>query len=339
MADDKAKVQQVDETTTPAVKRSFFARVGAHYRKWWWLHLIILVVVVLVITLPIVYVAYPRIAQSDVNKSSLNITNLVFSNPTPSSIHANQTQVLTNKASYHPTIYAFNASISLPGASAPLSTVLIPRLQANDGEIINVDATLALNQSTDAVANFTMAVLGLESFQLNFYGRPDLKEGALPREKVSFNKTVTMNGLNGLRGFSLEDLMIASDLTNLNGTALIPNPSIITVAMGNVTLDVSVNGTQIGQSYLTNLVLAPGNNSVPLQGTINTTQVLGLITGNTSAYSSGVLPLGIRGISSVYNGQEIPYFSQALQANLLQTPMNITQVLINSGLGDLATVL
>jgi Protein of unknown function (DUF3712) len=139
-------------------------------------------------------VAYPRIAQSDVNKSSLNITTLAFSNPTPSSIGANQTQVLTNKASYHPTIYAFNASISLVGATAALSSALIPRIQANNGAVINVDTTLALDASSDAVTNFTMAVLGAETFALNFYGTPELKEGALPKEKVTFNKTVTMTG-------------------------------------------------------------------------------------------------------------------------------------------------
>jgi N-acetyl-gamma-glutamylphosphate reductase len=128
-----------------------------------------------------------------VNKSTLNITGLVFSNPTPTSIHINQTQVLGNKAIYHPTIYAFNATIMLVGATAPLATVAIPQTEAEDGVVIDVDTDLTFDNS-DAVMNFTKAVLSTESFGLNVYGKPDLKEGPLPTSQVTFNKTVTMNG-------------------------------------------------------------------------------------------------------------------------------------------------
>lgn len=81
----------------------------------------------------------------------------------------------------------------LVGATAPLATVAIPRLQAEDGAVIVVDTDLALNNS-DAVTDFTKAVLGTEKFELNIYGRPDLKEGPLPTSTVTFNKTVAMNG-------------------------------------------------------------------------------------------------------------------------------------------------
>lgn len=81
----------------------------------------------------------------------------------------------------------------LVGATAPLATVPIPQTQAEDGVVIDVDADLTFNNS-DAVLNFTKAVLGTDSFELNVYGKPDLKEGPLPTSQVTFNKTVTMNG-------------------------------------------------------------------------------------------------------------------------------------------------
>lgn len=146
-----------------------------------------------ILTINRVYVGYPRIAQGDVNKATLNITNLVFSNPSPTSIHINQTQVLGNKAIYHPTIYGFNATIMLVGATAPLATLAVPQTEAEDGAIIVVNTDLSFANS-DAVTNFTKAVLGTESFELNIYGRPDLKEGPLPTSTVTFNKTVAMNG-------------------------------------------------------------------------------------------------------------------------------------------------
>ncbi|RAO69376.1 uncharacterized protein BHQ10_005388 [Talaromyces amestolkiae] len=337
---DKGDVQHVN--AQPVASRGFLGAVGAHFKKWWWLHLIIFAAVVLIITLPLIYVGYPRIAQSDVNKATLNITNLVFSNPSANSIHINQTQVLGNKAIYHPTIFAFNATIMLVGATAPLATLAVPRTEAEDGAVIDVNTDLTFANS-DAVTNFTKAVLGTESFELNVYGRPDLKEGPLPTSTVTFNKTVAMNGLNGLKGFELQDIMIslipAKDGTNMNGSVSIPNPSVITVAMGNVTLNVSVNGTYIGQSYLNNLTLQPGSNIIPLRSTINQTEVIALISGTKAAYPSGVIPLTIVGNSSVYNGVQIPYFTEALSSTPLTTDMNVTQVLINSGLGALAGVL
>lgn len=339
---DKGDVSHVGAEPVATRRRGCLGATGAHFKKWWWLHLIIFAAVVLIITLPLVYVGYPRIAQDDVNKATLNVTSLVFSNPSPSSIHINQTQVLGNKAIYHPTIYGFNATIMLVGATVPLATVAIPQSVADDGAVINVNTDLALDNS-DAVTDFTKAVLGTESFELNFYGRPQLKEGPLPTSTVTFNKTVTMNGMNGLQGFELQNIMIsltpAEDGTNMNGSVSIPNPSVITVAMGNVTLDVSVNGTQIGQSYLNNLTLQPGSNIIPLRSTINQTQVISLVLGTKAAYPSGVIPLTILGNSSVYNGVEIPYFTKALAANPLKTDLNVTQTLINSGLGQLAGIL
>lgn len=82
----------------------------------------------------------------------------------------------------------------LVGATAPLATVLVPKTQAEDGAVIDVNTDLTFANS-DAVTNFTKAVLGTESFELNIYGRPDLKEGPLPTSTVTFNKTVAMNGI------------------------------------------------------------------------------------------------------------------------------------------------
>ncbi|KAL1970458.1 hypothetical protein VTN77DRAFT_4102 [Rasamsonia byssochlamydoides] len=332
MADNKAETQpagvQVEVNLLPG-KRGLWSRLGDHYKKWWWLHLIVLVVIVLVITLLVVYVAYPRIAQNDVNASTLNITQLVITDPTPDSFHVNQTQILGNKATYHPTIYAFNATISLVGATAPIAYALVPQIQANDGEVIHVAQTLQLSNPS-AMADFSKAILNDEEVELNFYGRPDLKEGGLPTRVVTFNKTVTLKGLNGLKGFDITDVNILpttdsnSDSLEMNGTVYIPNPSVLTVAMGNITLDLSVDGSYIGQSFLNDFTLVPGNNTLPMTSTVNQTQIIALLTG---PYKNGVLPIDIRGNKSVYNGVEIPYFSEALASNQLAVNLNVTEAI------------
>jgi uncharacterized membrane protein YdfJ with MMPL/SSD domain len=50
----KTGVTEVETTTAlPPAKRSFGARLGAHFKKWWWVHLIIFIAVLLIILLPV----------------------------------------------------------------------------------------------------------------------------------------------------------------------------------------------------------------------------------------------------------------------------------------------
>ncbi|EEA21337.1 hypothetical protein EYB25_007393 [Talaromyces marneffei] len=342
---DKLDAQHVDAqpvNAQPAKPQGFLGKVLAHFKRWWWVHLIIFAASVLIVSLPLVYIGYPRIAQDAVNRSTLNITRMAFSEPTPNTIRVNQTQVLGNKAIYHPKIFEFNATITLVGSSAPLAVVVVPQSQAEDGAVIHFDTVLNL-QDINAVTNFSRAVLSSEEFQLNVFGRPQLQEGPLPKTTVTFNKTITMKGMGGLKGFELQNMMIsltpAADGTNMNGTVFIPNPSVVSVELGNVTLNVYVNDTLIGNTFINNVTLMPGDNHLPLRSSINQTQVLSFVTGTAPPYPGGILPIIIRGNSSVYGGVEIPYFSKALQSNPLTTQLNITDVLIQSGLGAVAGVL
>lgn len=175
----------------------------------------------------------------------------MFSDPTPDTIHVNQTQVLGNKETYHPKIYSFNASLGLAGAAEPVSYATVPETASNDGQIIIVDDTLQL-RNLDAATEFAKTVLGSDTWELAVYGRPQLREMVLPKSTVTFNKTIKMTGrffflpvfrscaqflagLGGLKGFSLSNVTISptagADGTNMNGTVSIPNPSVVTVPM------------------------------------------------------------------------------------------------------------
>lgn len=119
--------------------------------------------------------------------------------------------------------------------------------------------------------------------------------------------------------------------SNANGTVLIPNPTVISLTMGNVTLTMSVEGTVIGNATIADLFLTPGNSTLPLFATVNTTAVVGLLA--RPEYDCGILPVEIAGNQSIYNGQELTYFSQALQANRMVNEMNIRPAIIEAGFG------
>jgi len=331
----KPGVTELESSTgSPAAKRGFFARLKAHYKKWWWLHLIIFCAVFLIICLPVVYVGYPHIAQSDVNDSTLNITSMTIADPTPTSFHLIQKQVLGSHSVFHPKIYSFLASVSLLGAANAFTSVQVPEVQARDGAAIDVDQVVDLSNA-NAFGDFATAVMLNEEVKLNIYGKPVLQQGSLPKTTVNYNKTVTMKGLNKLTGFEITEFHIMVEAVNgrnMNGTVYIPNPSVMTINMGNVTLDLSVDGQLMGYSYLDDLTLKPGNNTIPMFSNVNQTGVISLVSGNSSRYKGGIVPFTISGNSSVYNGQELPYFSKALAANNLTVHLNVSQALAELGI-------
>ncbi|KAL4929282.1 DUF3712 domain-containing protein [Aspergillus undulatus] len=315
----------VEETTVGApAKPTFWARVKAHYKKWWWAHLIALIIVVLVVVLPVVYVGYPNIAQGDIDDSTLEVTSMEITDPAPNGFHLNQHQVIGTDSVFHPTIYSFDAAVSLLG-SAVFATVRVPEVKGNDGAEVHVDQWVDLSDA-EAFAGFSTAVMMNEEFKLNIYGEPKLKQGGLPKIDIDYNKTVTMKGLNKLDGFRIESLSLdlnRDDGNNAVGTVFIPNPSVLRLSMGNLTLDVSAgNGTAVGQSFLNDLILEPGNNTVPMLSALDTDLLIEFV-----GEIGSTLPLTIVGNSSVYNGEEIPYFTAALAANELTTDLNLLSVL------------
>ncbi|KAJ5519963.1 hypothetical protein N7463_000416 [Penicillium fimorum] len=336
MSTTKASVVEEESHVSPTpVKRGFGARLAAHFKKWWWVHLIIFIACFLIILLPVVFVAYPKIAQDGITDSTLNITEMIISNPTPESFHLEQRQVIGTDSAFHPQIYSFDSAVSLAGAAEPFAHVAVPPVKSKDGAELHFEQKVDLSDAS-AFKDYNTAVMLNEEVLLNVYGRPGLKQGGLPKTTVTYNKTVVMKGLNGLKGFDVPKFNIIyppDKKTNIgmNGTAIIPNPSVMTITMGNVTMNLKLDGRPVGTTYLNDLVLKPGNNSVPLIGEVDQAYIISLLLSKKNPYKDGVLPFDITGNSSVYNGKEIPYFTKALAANKLQIKLDVRAALKVAG--------
>ncbi|GCB26685.1 hypothetical protein AAWM_09570 [Aspergillus awamori] len=324
-SDSKPEVFEDAGVAVPATaKPSFGARVARHFKRWWWVYIIALIVIVLVVVLPVVYVGYPKMAQHIVNDSNLTVTSIVISDPSPSSFDLHQLQVIGSNSSFHPTFYTFSAAISLLG-SAVFTHVQVPQFNGHNGVVIDVNQRANLTNET-AFAEFCKAAIMNEKFPLNVYGKPQLKEGSLPKTTVTYNKTAMVTGLNKLSGFDLVDMSIGTnntDGTNAKGTVYIPNPSDISIAVGNLTLNLEVNNTAIGQAFIYDLTIGPGNNTVPMTANVSTLTVAGML----SSYPDYMLPIDITGNSSIYNNQPLLYIEEALASLKLQVQLNVTQAL------------
>jgi len=124
-------------------------------------------------------------------------------------------------------------------------------------------------------------------------------------------------------------LLAGPDGTNMRGNAHIPNPSPMTLFLGNVTQNLYVDGKLIGYSMIDNMWLRPGDNVLPLRSIADQAAVIGLIT---STYKDAILPVEIRGNSSVVNGQVLPYYTAALKNVPIQIKLNVGPALKALGL-------
>lgn len=115
------------------------------------------------------------------------------------------------------------------------------------------------------------------------------------------------------------------------GTVYIPNPTVMTLTMGNVTFNNYIAGTEtlIGNTTLTELVLKPGNNTLPMKSIVDQSLV---ITQLVSTYKDGMLPIDIVGSTVVYNGQHLSYFENALKGNKQSITLDVGSALKKIGL-------
>jgi hypothetical protein len=309
-------------------------KVKRHCARFWWLHLIIFCVIFLIIALCLVYVAMPKIAQHGVDESSIEFTDLRFLEPTSDSIVLTQAAILHSPSIYTPTLDPFTAASWLVTngtfGPAPMIYVPMPRIHAlhpqSNASVENVNVTIA---DLDQVTAYAAAIITQANVSSALTGQTKLHEGKLPVTTINYNTTSTYKGMNGLKGFNVTGVKInitaAAGEPNLSGFAFIPNPSVITVAMGNVTLILSTaEAGVVGNTTINDFTLVPGNNSLPMTGIINQT----LIT--QSLNKTGFVTLSIMGQSAIYNGQHLTYYEKPLANNILSLDMNVAQVLQDS---------
>jgi len=310
----------------PGKKPGAGGRVKNHCRKFWWCDCIILIVIVLVIVLPIIFVAIPKKAQSEINASTLEVTSQEVTNPQPDGVNLKLTSVIRSDSSYHPTVDSFEAELSLEGQDEPFTTITIPQAKSEAETHITVDQPIKF-ASKDAFALYTKTVLGAETFKVHLDGKTQVHLKGLPGMDVNYNKVVTMKGLNRLSGLNITSLRILqgvgavlADGSNLIGNVSIPNPSVMTLDLGNVTMNLAVDGTSLGYALIPNLVLKPGENVVPMQAHADQLVVIGLIT---SKYKNAILPLTVTGNSSVKDGVHLSYYEEAIKSNVVKVDLNV----------------
>jgi len=334
MASEKGVSHQEEMAASRGGRRTFGQKLKRSCQRFWWIYLFVFIGIVLVVVLPIIYVGYPKMAQSSVNESKLHVTAESILNPAPNAFDLNLTSELETHAKYHPQLDAFEASLYLKDSDIPFATFNTPAIKADNGTVSQVLQRVEIQNLTE-FTRYTMVALASEEYTIYLRGNGGLKQGSLPKTDVDYNQEVQMIGLNGLKGLEVTEFHLLTeslaDGSNAIGNVTVPNPSVMTLALGDVSFDMSVEGTFIGNATMPDLTLRPGNHSYPIHVTSNQTRVATII--QRPEYHCGVFPVDIAGKQSVYGGQVLPYYTEALMHNDLTTMLNVSAALNEVGFG------
>ncbi|KAJ5716263.1 hypothetical protein N7493_008174 [Penicillium malachiteum] len=313
-------------------------RLARHWKRFWFCYCIGNVIF-LAIFLPVFFlVAIPAISQLVVNKSSLVLVSAAVMQPRPD----------TMQLSLHS---ALDLKIALPVRIDPVTLDLFIRddgannawAQGNlTGMTIRGNTTLGITDQYTPILNSTTwteyvrQTVNQKDTTLSLKGTTDSFLGVL-KSKVTMNKDVISPTLDGFNGFSLSDVSLVptrDDGTNMVGNVTLPNPSVLTLEIGTLFLDVKSGDLVIGNATVENVTLKPGNHVNSLTGTLDIGTILKNI-GTVLSDQSASLKNGTLSLTSVtrtvtWNGTLVPYYTTVMSELALTADVGILDFVKNT---------
>ncbi|KAK4170496.1 hypothetical protein QBC43DRAFT_6787 [Cladorrhinum sp. PSN259] len=291
-----------------------------HCVKFWWAYLILLVVIVVIAVPVIILVAVPKIAQHKLDEAELTLDGIHVSNTKSDSMTMSINSTIRSdgkvKANIDPFVGAMYLEDRLP--HTPFALINFPATTADKLQTVNVTQELQIHDP-EALTIFNQWLLANETLRVTVEGKTKVKVNGIARKYgVTFKKTIEMPGLSHLDGTIVNETHISLQAdalgNNFNGQAYIPNRSLVSFELGNVTFYNYLLGAEVGTVYIDNLVVRAGEpNKNLMRATIENGPVLNAL--GEKPYcdeTKGVLPFQIRGKSVENNGQALNYFRDSL---------------------------
>lgn len=141
-----------------------------------------------------IYVGYPKLAQDNVNKSTLHVTSESILTPASDAFDLDLRSELETTSKYHPQLDGFDASLFLEGSDVPFISFTTTGFKATNGSRSQVQQRVPIKNMTE-FTRYTMTVLGSDKYSFSLRGTGGLKQGGLPHTNVDYNQKVEMQGL------------------------------------------------------------------------------------------------------------------------------------------------
>ncbi|KAL4911030.1 hypothetical protein BDW74DRAFT_172482 [Aspergillus multicolor] len=341
-AGSDADIESIEKTpgdaslVEPKLKQKKTRRVKRHFARFWCCY-VFWSVIFLAIFLPIFFlVVIPAIAQLVLDNGMLLLVNATILEPRPDSI------LLTLEA-------ALDLPISLPVRIDPfLLKIYNQDVKGNNtifsselaGTVIDGNTTLGVESVHTAVdvalwTDYVHKVVFTPHAPLPVKGETNAYLGIL-KSHVKLDKNIHQNTLNQFPGFSIEDPTLVFNETNHNlvAKAILPNLSVMTLQIGTTVLDLKAGNYTLGNATIDNLILYPGNHSSPVTGILDLDYLVsnlhGILETQGDALSRGFLRLDAVGRSATYDGELVPYYTEALQQLTLTAELSLAGLVLNT---------
>lgn len=108
----------------------------------------------------------------------------------------------------------------------------------------------------------------------------------------------------------------------------------LTIEIGTIILDIYSGSLLIGNATLEGLTLKPGNNTNPITGVLDLKKIIGnlgeVLKSQAEALKTGNLALSTITRSVVWNGTEVPYYTQVMHELTLTANVGLLSTLKNT---------
>ncbi|KAK8090407.1 hypothetical protein PG997_005368 [Apiospora hydei] len=268
-----------DEYDHPEKAHPTPARVGKrekvrrHFARFWCCYLIA-IIIFLAIMLPVLFLKIiPALAQRIVDDTDLPIKNATLKAVSSDQIKVSLTTSLNVPKGLTVGLDEFSLYMYNPGTEGGfypyLSLDMKPLSLSGESDISVTDQMLRVSNHTE-LNNWLNRTFVDDSTELSVKGDTTAHLGAL-KMGIHLAKTVPLAGLRKLAGVKLDAIKLMlppapSDGANVVGNFTLPNWSILTMDLGNITLDILAGEILVGTATIFDVFLPPGNHSLPFRG-------------------------------------------------------------------------
>ncbi|KAK4465471.1 hypothetical protein QBC42DRAFT_261307 [Cladorrhinum samala] len=291
-----------------------------HCVKFWWAYLILLIVVVVVVVPVVLLVAVPKMAQHKLDEAELILDGITVTNTKTGSMTMAINSTIKSDGKVKANIDPFIGDMYLEDLEphTPFARINFPATTADKLQTVNVTQEIEIADA-HALTTFNQWLLANETLRVTVKGKTHVKVSGISKKySVTFKKTIEMPGLMHLDGTIVNQTTISLENdelgNNFRGQAYIPNRSLVSFELGNVTFHNYLLGAEVGTVFIDNLFVRAGEvNQYLMRATIENGPVLNALGAHPYCdETKGVLPFQIRGKTVVNHGQDLNYFRDAL---------------------------
>ncbi|KAF9926852.1 hypothetical protein FBU30_003642 [Linnemannia zychae] len=297
-------------------------RVRFYKTKRFWIRCLVILVILIAILVPlIIFVILPKLVQTIVNHSEMSMNQLNMTDATETSMKVSLTGGIAN-AGIFPATIEFPEPIVVSWEGHKLGSMMMSTVKASGGSASIVDSTTFDIIDKEAFATFAKEMLSLEKFTWTLTSTVQVHAVGRVIKNIKLSKELKMLGMNGFGKVTIDSFTMPGDAPNNAGAYVrivtsMNNPSPIGMVLGTMVLDMSYEGTYLGQVTAQNAVLVGGSPSpLVLEGTLirqtNQTDLdkISVLMSNflagkvtmTNAKGVSVKPDGVNAVSWLSNG-------------------------------------